>query len=175
VLNTRGEVVGIAVAAHLEDQCYALPINAAKKVCRDILDYGAARHPWVGLSVVERQVNILANDGARSAEWQVYVQEVYSNTPAADAGFRNKDLLVRICTNDLRRAADVLNLMFRHRCGDHVAFTVLRDGKMRELDLVVGTRPREQEMAVLPPLQEIPKPQQQPVLTIVPVSTAPSD
>ena len=137
LLNVHGEVVGMAVAVHADGQCCALPINAARKIGRDILEFGSAQHPWVGLVVGDRQ---LAADSV-SAERQVFVQQVYSNTPAAVAGFCNGDILICITSNQVRHTADVLNTMFYHRAGDRVEFTVRRDGMEQKVVLTVGSRP----------------------------------
>jgi serine protease Do len=166
LFNTRGEVVGMAVAAHLDSQCYALPINAAMKVADDILANGEPQHAWVGLSVAERESNL---SGATDSQWHVYVQQVYSNTPAADAGFHDQDILVRICTNEIRRTADVLNTIFFYRCGESAHFTVLRDGKSMSISLVVGKRPVQD--AFLPkPAKLSPVKLEEPGLVIAPAS-----
>lgn len=167
LLNVQGQVVGIAVAAHMEDQCYALPINAAKKIYADILQSGQPQYGWVGLGVSERQ---LGQSADHSGPWQVFVQQVFSNTPAAEAGFRDQDVLLRIATNEVRRSADVLNKMFHYRAGDTVTFTVLRDGKEQQITLKVGTRPAAESLAArpLPPL--LPLQPQGPLPQMVPAS-----
>jgi serine protease Do len=136
MFNARGEVVGIIVAVPSDDQCYALPIRAAQKVCADLEQYGRPQSGYVGLSVVERQ-----NPDADGSAYQVIVQEVASNSPAATAGFRDNDVVIRICTNEIHRAADVLNKMFFQRCHDTIKMTVLRGGATQELTVVVGQRP----------------------------------
>lgn len=138
LLNVRGEVVGIAVGVHADGQCCALPINAARKIGEDILRFGQAQHPWVGLVVAEHS---LAANAVESNQRQVFVQEVFSNTPAAQAGFINGDILLCIASNEVRRSVDVLNTMFYHRAGDRVAFTVRRDGVEQQIMLTVGNRP----------------------------------
>lgn len=147
VLNTRGEVVGLAVAAHREDQSYILPINAARKVMADILEHGAPQYGWVGLSVTERQGSGMTT---AAAPWQVFIQQICSNTPAAAAGFRERDVLLAIATNEIHRAADVLNTMFYRRSGERLVITVLRDGQRQEISLVVGQRPAEETPAAVP-------------------------
>jgi serine protease Do len=163
MLNVRGEVVGIAVAAHADDQCYALPINAAHKICADILQFGQPQYTWVGLGVSERQ---LAINPTVSNQWQVFIQQIYSNTPAAVAGFRDGDTLLSITSNEVHRSADVLNTMFCHRVGDTVEFTVLRDGQEQKLLLVVGARPPQESFSAQP--QSLKPPSQW--LTVVPAS-----
>ena len=152
VFNARGEVVGMAVAAHpLDNQCYILPIDAALKVTDDILTYGEPQHALVGLGVADREVAPTAT----SSQLQVYIQQVFSNTPAADAGFRDQDILVRICTNEIRSAADVLNTMFFYRWGESAVFSVLRDGRTQELSMVVGERPLQDPFLPKPPQPEL--------------------
>jgi S1-C subfamily serine protease len=150
LLNVHGEVVGIAVAAHADGQCCALPINAARKISEDILEFGQAQHPWVGLNVSECSPadNPIewspADNPIESTQRQVFVQEVYSNTPAAAAGFCNGDILVSITSNEVRRPADVLNTMFYYRVGDKVEFTVRRNGLEQKILLTVGSRPPQE-------------------------------
>jgi len=167
MLNARGEVIGIAVAAHADDQCYALPINAAHKIWVDLLQFGQPQYTWVGLGVSERQRAI---DPTVTNQWQVFIQQVYSNTPAATAGFREGDTLLNITSNEVHRSADVLNAMFYHRVGDTVEFTLLRDGQKRKLLLIVATRPPQEPFGVqaMPQLGALKPPDQS--LTVAPAS-----
>ncbi len=148
LLNARGEVVGIAVAAHMDDQCYALPINAAHKIYSDILQFGQPQYTWVGLGIAERHK---ASPETGAEDSHVLVQQIYSNAPAANAGFCEGDVLVRVGTNGVRCSADILNMMFYCHAGDKVEFTVRRDGEEQKIALVVGARPAE-ETAAAPPI-----------------------
>lgn len=165
--NTRGEVVGLAVAAHRDDQCYILPVNAAAKVFADILKRGAPQYGWVGLSVTERRLSLL---DTAATPWEVFIEEVCSNAPAAAAGFRQQDILIRIETNEVRRAADILNVMFRKCAGDKVTLTVVRSGTTQEVHLVIGTRPAEETGIASRP--SLPQPETR-IPNVVPV-TAPA-
>ena len=161
LLNARGEVVGLVVAAHGEDQCYGLPVNAVKKICADIIDHGAPQYPWVGLDVSEHP---LTNQMADAPVWQVSIREVFSNTPAATAGFHTQDILVRIATNEIHRSADVLNTMFYRHGGETLLIAVLREGHTQEVKIVIGRRPEDP-----PPIRPVPV---LPVPQILPVSAA---
>jgi serine protease Do len=167
LLNVHGEVVGIAVGVHTDGQCCALPIKAARKIGDDILEFGQAQHPWVGLVVSERSPS---TDAVESDLRQVFVQEVYSNTPAANAGFRSGDILVCISSNQVRRSADVLNLMFYHRVGDKVAFTVHRNGGEQQIILTVGSRPVQEAYGFVSVPQLAPTEPSVPRPAAVPVS-----
>ena len=153
LLNARGEVVGLVVAAHGDDQCYGLPVNAIKKLCADIINHGSPQYPWVGLDVSEHQ---RTNQLAGPPEWQVSIREIFSNTPAATAGFQAHDILLRIATNEIHRSADVLNTMFYRRGGETLQITVIRDGDTQAVKLVIGNRPVEPSPIVPVPVLPVP-------------------
>ena len=161
LLNARGEVVGLVVAAHGEDECYGLPVNALKKLCADIVQTGAPQYPWVGLDVAERPST---NPIEGAPTWQVSIREVFSNTPAVTVGFQTHDILLRIATNEIHRSADVLNTMFYRRGGDLIQIAILRNGNTQEVQLVIGRRPAEPPPLI--PVRVLPPPQ------ILPVSAA---
>jgi serine protease Do len=156
VFNARGEVVGMAVAALADDQCYALPINAARKIWADIIRHGRPQYCWVGLSIGERPVPSQppapGQQRAARAGWQVVVQQVLSNSPAAHAGFRDGDVLVRILTNEVRRVSDVLNTMFMVQSGDELSLTLERDGKTLGITMKAGPRPPDEPLLAAPAL-----------------------
>jgi S1-C subfamily serine protease len=156
----------MAVAAHMDDECCALPINAARKISADILEFGQAQHPWVGLGVSERQ---LAINPTQSNQWQVFIQQIYSNTPASSVGFRDGDIFVSISSNEVHRLADILNTMFYHRVGDKVEFTMLRNGGQEKFLLVVVARPAQEPFGSTP-VPQIGPSQQNQWPTMVPAS-----
>ena len=161
LLNAHGEVVGLVVAAHSKDQCYCLPVNALKKICADIVDHGSPQYPWVGLDVSEHAIT---NQLDGPLVWQVSIREVYSNTPAATAGFQTQDILLRIATNEIHRSADVLNTMFYRHGGEMLQIAVLRAGRTQEVKIVIGCRPEEPAPVVAVPVLPVPQ--------ILPVSAA---
>ncbi|NQU11983.1 serine protease [bacterium] len=138
LLGTDGQVVGIAVAARGEDQCYALPAAAARRVVDDLVDHGATQYSWVGLEVVERRPPPAAAEVRRPL---LLVQGVCSNSPAALAGFQPQDQLVQIQRRPVRGLADVMDTVFHHHAGDELEFTVRRDGALHELRVVLGAVP----------------------------------
>jgi len=138
LFNVRGEVVGVTLAARSDDQCHALPVNAVRKVYTDLRDHGTPQRAFVGVNVGERQTNESATDS-----WQVFIQTVSANTPAAAAGIRNGDVLCWIHTNEVRRLADVLDQVFLLRANDPVSFSVIRNGKRMEFTLTAAAAPAD--------------------------------
>ncbi len=150
LLNSQGELVGVAVAAHQDDDCYALPALAARKVWTDILEKGAPQYGWVGLEVTEKHDHDVP---------RLVVAQVFPETPAAKAGFRPGDTLVRIQTNAVHQLSDLMDTIFYRHQGDRVDFTVLRGDQSERLTVVVGGSPPTDAAPSAPPA------------TLTPVST----
>lgn len=142
LLNAQGEVVGMAVAAHHDEESYALPARAARRVVEDLLAHGRPRLGWVGLDVTERPAPRPA-DGAQDVE--VVVRAVLPGSPAAAAGFLAGDRLLAVGAHPIDQLAVVLDEMFLHRAGDVVSFEVLRTNRAETLLLTVGTRPPDED------------------------------
>jgi S1-C subfamily serine protease len=147
LLNIRGEVVGVPVAAHLDDQSYAVPIQAAKRIWTELLEKGRVDYGWIGMTVTERAVPSATPTNAPSTGalpmpiTEVVVTQVLPDTPAARAGLTNGDVVMQVYTNDVRRIADVLNTMFGFRDGDQLPVKVLRNDAMMQLNMIVAPMP----------------------------------
>ncbi len=127
VLNARGELVGLAVARHSDDQSSILPAKALRRIYADLKQFGEVRYAWVGLQI-------------RDTDRQVVVAGLATNAPAALAGFREGDVVVRIGDHEVRTTADVLHAMFFHRAGERLSFTIHRGGQPVELTVTAGAR-----------------------------------
>ena len=154
LLNTKGEVVGIVVYSLDQDgSTFALPITAAQKIQRDLVQYHVARHGWTGLSI------LALGDNLKATTSDIAVRDVYESYPAHLAGIQPGDLLRRIGANEVRSPADVMDATFYLSIGETVNFVVERNGKVMDLPLKVVQRPSEKELLalkrVVPPTESI--------------------
>jgi S1-C subfamily serine protease len=97
LVTSQGEVVGINTATILPAQglCFAIGIDTAKFVASQLLQHGRVRRSWIGIAgqnvplprspVYEYK---LTNDTA------ILVNEVYPESPAAQAGLLSGDIIV---------------------------------------------------------------------------------
>ena len=58
-------------------------------------------------------------------------------SPAAQAGIRSGDIIIRIDGEDLTEANSLSSVIARHDVGDKVQLTILRDGRELSLDLTL--------------------------------------
>ncbi|HXP61906.1 MAG TPA: PDZ domain-containing protein, partial [Dongiaceae bacterium] len=125
LVNLRGEIVGInEIQFGLSG---AIPANLAHSVAEEIIAHGKVRRSWLGLDVQPRFKHGKAERG-------VLVGGVVSGSPAAQAGLKPGDLLVRLgdVPTDVRyeeQMPDFMRLTTNLPIGKEVSGVVLRDGK----------------------------------------------
>jgi len=135
---------------------FAVPINAAKAVLRDLREVGRVVRPWLGIqgSEVDARVGALLRMPLPPG---YLVEIVYDGSPAERAGVRGGslsviiqgqeyllggDVLTAIQGTPIRTHRDYVEKVRTLRPGQRVRLTIVRDGQARELSLAVAERPR---------------------------------
>ena len=68
---------------------------------------------------------------------------VFPNSPAADAGIRQGDVITEIDGTAITADSDLAELMLPHHPGDTIALTVLRNGSKQTVQVKLGTLPEQ--------------------------------
>jgi serine protease Do len=134
LLNINGELVGVNVAIRAGAQGigFAIPVDQMIRVVAEMLRARRRQAAYDGLVCRDRLDQ--GTDGLRRT---VVVERVEANSPAAAAGLRKGDALVRVgdmavaCSYDLERA-----LLDRQQ-GEHVPLVVRRQGGEQKAELVL--------------------------------------
>ncbi len=126
LVNALGEVVGVNTSIFSPTGGsiglgFAIPINRAMRVADDLLKHGAVRHPWIGVRIAQPAGNT-PREVLRSG---VVVRSVVLGSPAAKAGIRPGDQILRSRGRDLRNMFDWEGEMLELRVGE-AATMVLR-------------------------------------------------
>lgn len=133
LVNTRGELVGINTAIASQTGSYAgyafaVPSSIVQKVVSDIRQYGTVQRAILGVQIreitsdLQKQKNLTTLQGA-------YVERVITGGAAEKAGIRQGDVIIRIGETDIPSGTDLQEHIGRHRPGDVVAVTLIRDGR----------------------------------------------
>lgn len=136
LLNILGEVIGLntAVDARAEGIGFAIPINKAQRVMRDLLDKGGVHPVWLGLSAQDVDQRAAAALRLPKAEG-ILVTEVSAAGPAAEAGIRAGDVVILLGSTPLRDRRDYLDALRNHTPDSPVRLVLYRDGSRFELSL----------------------------------------
>jgi S1-C subfamily serine protease len=144
LLNARGEVIGVntAIRANAQGLGFAIPIATVQRIAAQLFSEGKATHPFLGIQMVDLNPQVKAelsqdpNLGYKlTADKGVLVTLVGRNTPAAAAGIKPGDRLVKIEQTEINTAEDVRNFLDRSKLGQSLAVTVDRQGQSQVVNV----------------------------------------
>ncbi len=139
LFNTAGEVVGIntAIVASGQGIGFAIPINAAKIILTQLKETGQVTRGWLGVSVQVVTAELAESFGLKETKGAL-VAEVLKNSPAEKAGIKRGDIILSFDGHEVDALNDLPRLVAATQVGKSVKLTVFRDGKIRELNAIVG-------------------------------------
>jgi membrane-associated protease RseP (regulator of RpoE activity) len=133
---------------------YAIPASRAKIAVAQIREHGRVAHAFLGVQTTD----LTSADRERlkaPAEARVRIVNVSPDSPARDAGLRKDDVLLEIAGKNVESAADLVDLMARHRPGERITVQIWRDGERKSIDVTLRERPRQ--TLFVPPRFTVPR------------------
>ncbi|MEX1172612.1 MAG: trypsin-like peptidase domain-containing protein [Chloroflexota bacterium] len=151
LLDASGQVVGIntAIARDSNGIGFAIPIDIARPIMAQAVAGEKLARPYMGVSyrTITRQLaeaeELPVNQGAVIGGGSGNSPAIQPGTPAADAGLREGDIIVRINDQAIDGEHPLDATLSQYAPGDTVAVHVLRDGQTLTLSLTLGTRPAD--------------------------------
>ncbi len=149
LINAAGELVGINTAViaknmdatGVEGIGFAIPVNLARGVMRDIIAHGHVVRGWSGIVADDFSDEQAAEYGL--ARGGVVITNLYANGPAASAGLRAGDILLAIDGHELHSAQDAMAQLASHKPGGTVQLRVQRGLNVQEVQCRVVDRPSQ--------------------------------
>ena len=148
LINASGQVIGMNTAIRKAPGAglsFAVPINLAKRIAQQIVRTGEASHPFIGVHLlgltpqIAREINANSNHCNLPETDGVVVVDVMDNSPAAAAGLRQCDMILRVDGTAVRNPAEVQLAVDRGTVGQELPITLQRDG----IERTVMVRPKE--------------------------------
>ncbi|MDQ6747482.1 MAG: trypsin-like peptidase domain-containing protein [Candidatus Dormibacteraeota bacterium] len=149
LLNLAGEVVGVNTAIASRDPNsgdiaqgigFAIPIDRAREIARQILTSGSVSHPYLGIQYRNIDSQLQAQK-ALSADHGALVSDVKAGSPSDRAGVKKGDIITQIDGLDIDQDNTLFALLSKHRVGDRVKLSILRNGAKERADVTLGKRP----------------------------------
>lgn len=155
LFNLDGEVVGINSQIYTRSGgfmgvSFAIPIDDAMNVFRQIRDDGSVSRGWLGVLIQEVNRDLAESFGLKRPRGAL-VAEVMSGSPAEKAGLRAGDIVLEYDGEDVTLSSDLPPMVGRTPIGETASLEVMREGKQITLDVEIGKLPEEgQERASAP-------------------------
>jgi len=145
LINTRGELVGINTAIFSQSGGsqgigFAIPVNLANNVMSQIIKHGQVIRGWLGIEAIALSAALLRDNALQPGEG-ILITAVTKGSPAALAGFKTGDILLKIDDRPIKNPAHALTLIANSRPGTLLTLAGLRDGIPIKATAEVSLRP----------------------------------
>jgi serine protease Do len=126
-----GAVVGVnaAMVPFAQGVGFAIPSNTVRHVVEELLRAGRVQRPWLGISAVGIDPG-LARRYRLSRSRGILLAQVRDRGPAAEAGLRPGDILLRLGPRELSTLRDLLGQLNEIPLGGAVDFEYVRGGRV---------------------------------------------
>jgi S1-C subfamily serine protease len=150
LLNDRGEVIGIntAIRADAQGLGFAIPIETARRVAEQLFAKGRVEHPYLGVQMVDltpalrKEINQDTDANLKvNQDEGVLVVRVFDNSPAAQGGIQQGDIIQKIDGKAVKTSSDVQTKVEGSQIGTPLQVEVNRNGQVRSLRVKPGAFP----------------------------------
>ncbi len=163
LLDSRGRMIGINTMIYSPSGGsvgigFAVPVDTAKLIIPDIIKYGYARKPSLGITPPLPLNQGIANQLRLPVEEGLMVSQVYEGGAADKAGIQGGnqpvryqrqtfylggDIITTIDGNPVRNYDDLDRVVNKKNIGDKVKVEVMRGAKKLAFDVTLTERPRQ--------------------------------
>jgi serine protease Do len=142
LINLKGEVIGInsviaSESGGSEGIGFAIPSNFAVSISKTLIAYGKVKRGWIGVSIQD-----LEPEKAKSLKMEApkgaLVVDVVKGGPADKAGLKKDDIVIKAGGKEVNDPGSLRNRVAATPIGTGLQIVVLRDGKEKNIELVVG-------------------------------------
>ncbi|MEM2027203.1 MAG: trypsin-like peptidase domain-containing protein [Candidatus Bathyarchaeia archaeon] len=142
LININGEVVAIntAIIPFAQGIGFAIPINAAKEVAKEIILHGYYARPWLGIAGVSINRRI-AEHYNLPVEHGVLVARVTPGSPADRAGIERGDIILEFDGKRISGIEDLHKIISEKRHGYKCEALILRDLRRFRVEVILEREP----------------------------------
>lgn len=139
LVNTAGELIGINTAIATESGMnqgygFAIPINMAFKIGRDLMEFGEVKRAFMGVQIVgvdQRRAQELGMERIRGVE----IAETLSGGAAERSGLRAGDVVLEVNEREVNQANELQAQVALFRPNESVALRIWREGEEFSINL----------------------------------------
>jgi serine protease Do len=146
--NLKGEVVGVNTAIFSPSGGsvgigFAIPANTVDSVVDSLEHGGVVSRGYLGVQIQPVGQEIADGLGMKSTNGAL-IDEAQPGTPAAAAGLKSGDVIVKLNGQEVKDASDLTRHIGSMKPGDNVELSFLRDGAEKTVSITLGSMKSEQ-------------------------------
>lgn len=134
LLNSKGELIGIntAKAGNSDGIGFAIPVNLAKKVIKEISKNGKFNSVYLGITGINLDLLLQSNNidpKTVGSEDGVYIQSISDD---AKNYFRKGDIITEIDGQRVKDMSNLKKILLNYNVGDTCKIEIVRAGEIKE-------------------------------------------
>ncbi|HEX6135774.1 MAG TPA: trypsin-like peptidase domain-containing protein [Longimicrobiales bacterium] len=139
LVDLRGTVIGINTAiasttGYSQGYGFAIPSNLARRVMRDLIEYGYVRRALLGISIADVTPEDAEVYGLPAISG-VVVEDFAPGSPAEQAGLHRHDVITAVAGTPVERVGQLQRLVAQQQPGQVVPLSVIRFGAALRIDV----------------------------------------
>jgi len=144
LLNINGDLIGINTAIYAKAQGigFAIPINKAKKIISDLIQFGEVIQTWIGITV-QNLDKTLAGYLKVPDKKGVMVKALEPASPAGKAGLKEGDIILAIGNKKIGSVQEYWSIKKTYAAGDTLKAQIWRDGETKTVSIKSRVFPME--------------------------------
>ncbi|MBN8697140.1 MAG: Do family serine endopeptidase [Bacteroidetes bacterium] len=159
LVNTKGELVGInsAIASNTGSYTgysFAIPVNIARKVVADLLEFGEVQRAFIGVSIRDLDSK-LAQEKSINELKGVYVNGLTTGGSAEEAGIKEGDVITKIGDVAINKVAELQEQIGRYRPGDKINVTLKRNNQEKILSVILKNKNGNTDVVEKPKIEVV--------------------
>lgn len=152
LFNTDGEVIGInsqiySSTGGYQGLSFAIPIDIAMDVADQLKESGQTSRGWLGVGFQDVNPTLAESFGLDRVTGAL-ISSVGENSPAQIGGIQEGDIILKFNGKMVNRSGELPSLVGATRSGESAEIIVFRNGKNKQLTVVIGQRGQDKVASV---------------------------
>ncbi len=145
LITTKGKLIGINTAIYSRSGGnqgigFAIPVNVALNIMKQIIQTGKVRRGWLGISV--RMLSPAYAQSIRSKRTTgVIIAEVFKNSPAEKAGLQKNDIILSVNRQRVRQPRGLSSIIAHLEPGVTMRMQIIRKNTIKTISIKISNRP----------------------------------
>lgn len=136
--NSKGQIIGINTlkmsGSGVEGMGFAIPINSAKPIYEQLIQYNKVKRPYIGISGRNLDEQTAK---ANNLVVGIYVLSIEEFSAAEKAGIKIGDVITAIDGKNITTMDELNEVKNNHSIGDEITLKINRNGKEKEFKLTL--------------------------------------
>lgn len=153
LVDAQGRLIGINTAILSRDGGnngvgFAIPTQYAKSVMESLIEHGRVIRGFLGVKIQDLNPGLAGEFGLKQAEGAL-IADVSAKSPAEKAGLKPGDVITQFDGRSVRDSRHLSLMVSQTAPEKEVTVSLVRDGKAKDVDVVLKELPEDRQMAGL--------------------------